>query len=45
MHALGEIYGLHGRHRRRPYYTLSDAQTDALRERLHELDLLATARK
>lgn len=40
MHALGELYGIYGRHRRRPYHTLSDAQVEQFREKLVEMELL-----
>ena len=40
MHGLSELVGHHGRWRRRPYHSLSDAQMDDLRAFLQSIDVL-----
>lgn len=40
MHAWGELCGIYGRWRRAPYYNLTDAEVDALAQKLDKLGLL-----
>ena len=40
MHAAAELYGIYGRWRRKPYYSLSDEEVDGLAEHLRGTGLL-----
>ncbi len=40
IHAVMEMYGFCSRHRRAPYYDLTDAEVEELREKIHHIGLI-----